>query len=310
MKKLARLYINEIVAGHRVPVSIISYHDGGYDWSYQAEEETPMNVAFMALTSLKSASSSDSEVDSCSKTCMKAYADLKNEYDSLTSDYKKSQHNLFSYKAGLQSVEERLVHYKKNEDNRSDKGYHEVPPPLTGNYMPPKCDMRLIDEHFESESVDVYNVSSSVVTTVKLLMQIIRVNTAKGKVVVNAVKGHGFNAVQASAFNNELGPQKSLTPQLKIGTSSRRSLGEENASKHRRNLKQGKQRSIFEERDFDVQSMMDADYELAGMIVGIKRLLSAVEVTTGAEVNAASVYGYYCLKSIFVEKLQLLVNAD
>nr|GEX91074.1 hypothetical protein [Tanacetum cinerariifolium] len=198
---------------------------GGYDWSYQAEEETPMNVAFMALTSSKSASSSDSE----------------------------------------------------KHDNRSDKGYHEVPPPLTRNYMPPKCDMRLIDEHFESKSVDVYNVSSSVVTTVKLLMQIIRVNTAKGKVVVNAVKGNGFNAVQASAcwewrpkkniqVNNELGPQKSLTLQLKIGTSSRRSLGEENASKHRRNLKQGRQRSIFKERDFDVQSMMDVDYELAARL--------------------------------------------
>nr|GEW79522.1 hypothetical protein [Tanacetum cinerariifolium] len=33
--------------------------------------------------------------------------------------------------------------------------------------MPPKRDLRLIDEHFESESVDVSNVSSSVVTTVK-----------------------------------------------------------------------------------------------------------------------------------------------
>nr|GEX44714.1 hypothetical protein [Tanacetum cinerariifolium] len=88
---------------------------GGYDWSYQAEKETPTNYAFMALTSSGSSSSSNFEVDSCSKTRMKAYVDLKNEYDSLTSDYKKSQHNLFSYKAGLQSVEERLVHYTKNE---------------------------------------------------------------------------------------------------------------------------------------------------------------------------------------------------
>nr|GFD16845.1 hypothetical protein [Tanacetum cinerariifolium] len=55
---------------------------GGYDWSYQAEEETLTNYAFMALTSSGSSSSSDSEIDSCSKTCMKAYADLKNEYDS------------------------------------------------------------------------------------------------------------------------------------------------------------------------------------------------------------------------------------
>nr|GFD31449.1 hypothetical protein [Tanacetum cinerariifolium] len=34
---------------------------GGYDWSYQAEEATPTNYAFMALTSSGSSSSSDSE---------------------------------------------------------------------------------------------------------------------------------------------------------------------------------------------------------------------------------------------------------
>nr|GEU98723.1 hypothetical protein [Tanacetum cinerariifolium] len=54
----------------------------------------------------------------------------------------------------------------EKQDNRSDKGYHEVPPPLIGNYMPPKRDLRLIDEHFETESVDVSTVSSSDVKTV------------------------------------------------------------------------------------------------------------------------------------------------
>ncbi|GKB51211.1 putative ribonuclease H-like domain-containing protein [Tanacetum coccineum] len=88
---------------------------GGYDWSYQAEEEHPTNFALMAYTSSGSSSRSDFEVDSYSKTYIKAYASLKEEYDSLSLDYKKSQFNLVSYKAGLQSVEERLAHYKKNE---------------------------------------------------------------------------------------------------------------------------------------------------------------------------------------------------
>ncbi|GKB05842.1 ribonuclease H-like domain-containing protein [Tanacetum coccineum] len=87
----------------------------GYDWSYQAEEEHPTNFALMVHTSSGSSSSSDSEVDSCSKSCVKAYATLKEQYDSLSSDYKKSQFNLVSYKAGLESVEARLAHYKKNE---------------------------------------------------------------------------------------------------------------------------------------------------------------------------------------------------
>ncbi|GJS83023.1 retrovirus-related pol polyprotein from transposon TNT 1-94 [Tanacetum coccineum] len=88
---------------------------GGYDWSYQAEEENPINYALMTYKSSGSSSSLDSEVDSCSKSCVKAYATLKEQYDSLSSDYKKSQFNLVSYKAGLESVEARLAHYKKNE---------------------------------------------------------------------------------------------------------------------------------------------------------------------------------------------------
>ncbi|GJX79213.1 ribonuclease H-like domain-containing protein [Tanacetum coccineum] len=58
----------------------------GYDWSYQAEEEHPANFALMAHTSSRSSSISDSEVDSCSKS------------------------------SGLESLEARLAHYKKNED--------------------------------------------------------------------------------------------------------------------------------------------------------------------------------------------------
>ncbi|GKE52416.1 hypothetical protein Tco_1487572 [Tanacetum coccineum] len=55
----------------------------GFD-SYQAEQEHPTNYALMAYTSSGSSSSSDSEVDSCSKSC-------------------------------LESVKARLAHYKKNE---------------------------------------------------------------------------------------------------------------------------------------------------------------------------------------------------
>nr|GEY88259.1 hypothetical protein [Tanacetum cinerariifolium] len=50
---------------------------GGYDWSYQAEEEHPINYALIALTSSGSSLTLDSKVDSCSKTCIKAYATLK-----------------------------------------------------------------------------------------------------------------------------------------------------------------------------------------------------------------------------------------
>ncbi|GJY66925.1 putative ribonuclease H-like domain-containing protein [Tanacetum coccineum] len=50
----------------------------GYDWSYQAEEEHPTNFALMAHTSSGSSSSSDYEVDSCSKSCVKLMLLSKN----------------------------------------------------------------------------------------------------------------------------------------------------------------------------------------------------------------------------------------
>nr|GEV82536.1 hypothetical protein [Tanacetum cinerariifolium] len=60
-------------------------------------------------------SSSDFEVSSCSKACLKSYETLKDHYDNLTIDFNKSQFNLSAYKAGLAFVEARLEVYKKNE---------------------------------------------------------------------------------------------------------------------------------------------------------------------------------------------------
>nr|GEU47039.1 hypothetical protein [Tanacetum cinerariifolium] len=159
---------------------------GGYDWSYQAEEEHPTKYALMALTSSGCSSSSDSE---------------------------------------------------ENVKSRSDKGYHAVPPPYTGNYIPPKPDLTFIDEQVKSEVLDLEKII-----------------TAQAKEIVDLKKR--VKKLERKRSSRTLGMNL-----FKIGTSRRRkSLGEEHASKQGRNLKQ---RSIFEESDFDVQAMMDADYELA-----------------------------------------------
>nr|GFC13751.1 copia protein [Tanacetum cinerariifolium] len=83
-----------------------------YDWSYQAKEE-PANFALMAITS--SSSSFDNEVPSCSKACSKAYAQLHSQYDKLTNNFRKSQFDVLSYQAGLESVKARLVVHKQKE---------------------------------------------------------------------------------------------------------------------------------------------------------------------------------------------------
>nr|GFB03551.1 hypothetical protein [Tanacetum cinerariifolium] len=157
----------------------------------------------------------------------------------------------------------------------------------------PKRDLRLIDEHFESASVDVSTVSSSDGKTVDVKGVVSKeepkpakknnfsppiikdwvseneeenehkfqkqVNTAKGKVVVNVVKGNGFNAVKASAYW-EWRPKKNVL---------------EHVSKHNN-------ASITLERLYYI----DAHGRSKGGLLGLKDFLSAVKVT-------AAGYGIY-----------------
>ncbi|GJS06756.1 ribonuclease H-like domain-containing protein [Tanacetum coccineum] len=96
--------------------ALVAQDGFGYDWSYQAKE-LPTKFALMTYTSSGSSSSSslDSKVSTCSKACLKSYENLKKQYDNLSKEYKKSQLNVGAYTTGLESVEARLVIYKKNE---------------------------------------------------------------------------------------------------------------------------------------------------------------------------------------------------
>ncbi|GKE25683.1 ribonuclease H-like domain-containing protein [Tanacetum coccineum] len=118
----------------------------GFDWSYMADDEVPINMALMAFS---------------------------------YSEFNKFEFNLANYKRGLAFVEEQLVFYKKNEvifceelvvlkrdisykdseismlknnlirsqiPNKSRKGlgfisYNVVPPPPTGLFSPPNLDL-------------------------------------------------------------------------------------------------------------------------------------------------------------------------
>nr|GEZ31696.1 ribonuclease H-like domain-containing protein [Tanacetum cinerariifolium] len=99
---------------------------GGYDWSFQADEE-PTNYALMAYASLGSSSSSGSN----------------NKVHSHESD------NIVP-----KSLE--------NDRYKTGEGYHAVPPPYTGTFMPPKPNLVFNDAPTASESVaNVFLVESS-----------------------------------------------------------------------------------------------------------------------------------------------------
>nr|GEY77522.1 ribonuclease H-like domain-containing protein [Tanacetum cinerariifolium] len=146
-------------------------------------------------TALVKNSTSNALVPSCSK----AYAQLHSQYDKLTDDFCKSQFDVLLYQAGLESVKARLVVYKQNESileenikllnikvqardtalvtlrqklektkqERDDLklkfqpsgGYHVVPPPITGIFMPPKPDLVF---HTASIAVETYHYAFTV----------------------------------------------------------------------------------------------------------------------------------------------------
>ncbi|GKA16702.1 hypothetical protein Tco_0696539 [Tanacetum coccineum] len=198
---------------------------GGYDWSYQAEEEHPTNYAIMAHTSLGSSSSSDFEVDSCSKSCLesvearlahykkneavfeesinvlnlevklrdnalvenkKKLKKAEKERDELKLTLEKFQNSSKSLKNLLESqvcdkfktglgyntdsstaaspaVESfmnssEMLENQEYNKSKSDKGYHAVPPPYTGNFIPFKPDLTFMDEIVKSENMDVTTI--------------------------------------------------------------------------------------------------------------------------------------------------------
>nr|GEY93662.1 hypothetical protein [Tanacetum cinerariifolium] len=81
-------------------------------------------------------SSSDTEVPSCSKACSKAYAQLHPQYDKLTDDFRKSQFDVISYQT--ESNCESWPPSSLYDMFQPSGGYHAVPPPYTGTFMPPK----------------------------------------------------------------------------------------------------------------------------------------------------------------------------
>ncbi|GJV48447.1 ribonuclease H-like domain-containing protein [Tanacetum coccineum] len=200
---------------------------GDYDWSNQAKEG-PTNFSLMTYSS----TSSNSEVSTdsnCSSSCLENFKILKEQNEQLLKDLRTSKINAITYKTGLESVEARLLVYKKNEsvyeedikllkreiylkevaitelrrklelaqkqkdeiqltveklENSSkslsklidcqivDKcktglGYNAVPPPYTGNFMPPKHDLSFsgLEEFVNEPIVSEPTVKKPVVET-------------------------------------------------------------------------------------------------------------------------------------------------
>ncbi|GKE93661.1 hypothetical protein Tco_1574756 [Tanacetum coccineum] len=51
-----------------------------------------------------------------------------------------------------------MLENQENKKSKSDKGYHTVPLPFTGNFMPRKPDLTFMDEIVKSENMDITTV--------------------------------------------------------------------------------------------------------------------------------------------------------
>ncbi|GJY41194.1 hypothetical protein Tco_0428464 [Tanacetum coccineum] len=114
---------------------------GGYDWSDQAEEG-PTNYALIPCSSLCSEVSNDS---TCSKSCLETIEVLKSQYEQVLKRFEKYE-LMVDIQVGEITIRElrkklEIVQKEKDDNCKKDLGYNAVPPPLTGNFMPPKPDL-------------------------------------------------------------------------------------------------------------------------------------------------------------------------
>nr|GEV34005.1 retrovirus-related Pol polyprotein from transposon TNT 1-94 [Tanacetum cinerariifolium] len=146
------------------PTSALVVQDelGGYDWSYQAEEG-PIDFTLMAH-------SSDLANSSNTETVL--------GYDSQLSKIEIPEYEIFEAASGS-SVSEIY------EDNRQAKdrynveiGYHVVPPPYTGNYMPPRADLSFpgLDDSVLKFKISKPSAASTSATRPKVNTVVIRPN--------------------------------------------------------------------------------------------------------------------------------------
>nr|GEW55026.1 reverse transcriptase domain-containing protein [Tanacetum cinerariifolium] len=177
------------------PLALVSCDGlGGYDWSDQAEDG-PTNFSLMAYSS-SSFNSKVSTDSNCSSSCLENVKILKEPNEQLLKDLRISKIQAITYKTCLESIEARLLVYKKNKyvyeedikltvenfENSSkslsklldceivDKcktglGYNPVPPPYIGNFIPSKPNFSGLEEFVNEHMISETAVKKSVVET-------------------------------------------------------------------------------------------------------------------------------------------------
>ncbi|GJX83376.1 hypothetical protein Tco_0332857 [Tanacetum coccineum] len=312
----------------------------GYDLSNQAEEEHPTNFVLMAYTSSGSSFSSDSEVDSFSKSCVTAYATLKEQYDiklrdtALVENKKKLEkaekerdelkltlekfqnsskslnnllesqvidnfktrlgYNVDSSTAASPAVESfvnssKMLENQENNKSKSDKGYHAIPPPFTGNFMPRKPDLTFMDDIVKSENLDITTiVTPSNVKTVESNLESAGVKDNGDVVEPKTVKKNNFKPPIIEDWNSDYESEVEIIPKdktvssstekIKLVKTARETIEKIETSKQNKHYPRGNQRNwnnLMSQR-------LGSDFKMIN-----KACYSSKINTAGASVNTA-----------------------
>nr|GEU93945.1 hypothetical protein [Tanacetum cinerariifolium] len=143
---------------------------GSYDWSFQVDEE-PTNYALMAFT--LSSSNSDNENENVFEKDTKllkldvmlrdnALVDLRKKFEKFEQERDELKLKLENFQTSLKNLNVSMPTSLVHDRYKSREGYHAVPPPYTGTFMPPKPDLVFHDAHTVNETIPtVLNVKPS-----------------------------------------------------------------------------------------------------------------------------------------------------
>ncbi|GJT43979.1 hypothetical protein Tco_0952694 [Tanacetum coccineum] len=97
-----------------------------------------------------------------------------------------------------------MLENQENNKSKSDKGYHAVPPPYTGNFILFKPDLTFMDEIVESENMDVTTiVTLSNVKTVELNHESVDVKSNGDAVKPKTVRKNSFRPPVIKDWNSD-----------------------------------------------------------------------------------------------------------
>ncbi|GKF34267.1 hypothetical protein Tco_0107467 [Tanacetum coccineum] len=146
-----------------------------------------------------------------------------------------------------------MLENQENNKSKSDKGYHAVPPPFIGNFMPRKPDLTFMDEIVESENLDVATVvTPSNVKVVESNHESANVKNNGDAVEPKTIRKNSFRPPVIEDWNSdesevEIIPKNkfdsSSTEKIKLVKTAREKVEKIETSKQNKHYPRGNQRN-------------------------------------------------------------------